>query len=536
MLPMFGLAQGSGTASFAYRTDSDIVVKIDQGIQNTEQNPPLVRIYESVSSGGQIRSRLRDSLQTVAFSRMPSPLGLEIGIRLPKPSAGFRKFEIDVSNYLSEGDNLNFRIVVPIGVSAELGAATRDTVKVKFSIPGNVAGGCSRSKEWILRAFSREGGTRLTGTRSSGKAVEYSVLSASDGNVLGEGVADICTFETELRLDQRMPAAETLSPAQILFDPAFFDSDFTAVSHPAFASLRDGIKGAITTPAAINEAEKRDEVRQGVFEMGGGLTTTKQKENVTNENEDRETSGFIDLRIALPTRYYFGRGRGPSVSSWWSWTPAQLDAMISEGKLTVKNISTNTMRLFTQAQFTQDVSGRLPSGSRKGTDFIVMNFEGGAAADRDLRVIEYTVGSDFRLEPGFLNRTFGKSETGKTPTLLFEVSPAGFEIGGRQVRRDPLFPDTDTFVRRYRFATRIELQLPPYVQFTLENRSWIRGEVSDDRFRNYFKTSLNLFPRKLNENVSAGVFLSYEVGSSPPFSTPAIATFKLGFRVRAKRW
>jgi hypothetical protein len=112
---------------------------------------------------------------------------------------------------------------------------------------------------------------------------------------------------------------------------------------------------------------------------------------------------------------------------------------------------------------------------------------------------------------------------------------AGAELGRRQVRRDPIFA-ANNFIRRFRFAERLELLLPPYFQFSFEDRSWWRGEVTRNRFKNYLNASLTFFPSKLNANSSSGMFVSYERGSLPPFSTLRTSTFKFGFRVRRKDW
>jgi hypothetical protein len=535
-------AQKPGSVTFEYRGAGQVTITVHQRIDNRGGNPPMVRLYEAVGTGDAAKLKYVTLDQPPAMSAFPAEGTFEVTLRLPTPSNGFVRYEVDISNYVSGSDDLNFRAAIPTAVRAEIvSAPSRDQVKLKFYIPGNTPGGCGRAKEWILRALGRNANSKIRVSGSEGAAAEeYSIVGAQDGNVIGglapAGEIDPCTFETNATLERKLPAAETLNPTMLVFDKEFLNSQFTLVEHPSFAGLRDGVKGSLKTPTGPAEAEKRDDERKGVFEVGGGLTTAKQKEGAADLSEDRETSGFVDLRLALNTRYYFERGSRGELSSWWSWTPAQFDATISEGQLLGKNLTTNTMRLFTQAQFVKNITPRESDGTRDASDFIALNLEGGAAADRDLRVIDYTGAADFQWEPGYLNQTFGRSDADETPAILFTLSPVGVELGGRQVRRDPFFEGADAFIRRYRFGVRAELQLPPFAQFTVENRFWVRGEVDENRFRNYFKTSLNLFPRRLNENVSAGIFLSYEAGSLPPFSTPAVATFKVGFRVRGKHW
>lgn len=136
--------------------------------------------------------------------------------------------------------------------------------------------------------------------------------------------------------------------------------------------------------------------------------------------------------------------------------------MISTGKLSTTNLSANTLRLFTQAQYVKQIA-------QKGTDdFLTFNFEGGAAADRDLRVIDYTGNVDLRYEPGFLNKTLSTdSVVGKTPTVLFELMPVSIELGGRQVRRDPLFV-ADNFIRKFRFSGKLDFSFRPTLKSVLK--------------------------------------------------------------------
>lgn len=526
------IAQQPVTVFTAEQEGGEILVVINQTYENPATNPPQVRLYEVVKTGDKTKTVLRNP-QRIDLSRNADG-NLEIKIVPPPPSIGFVNYDIDVSNCLSQGDSLNFRDSVLPVVKAQILEGNGNKVRVRFDVPSTVAGGCENARSWIIAAFNQRAETTLKIKRSNNQTIDYKIIEGATDPVLQPPVGNnefaICSITSNLTLNGSLPVGETFDPALIVFNENFINSDITTVDNRAFARLRGGIKGKITTRGGLSNEQKRDTERKVVLEVGGGLTTSKKLENAPSDS-DRTTTGFLDLRIATPTRYSFDIDLDAQrLKGWWSWTPAQFDAIVSTGKLSTSNISTNTLRLFTQAQYTRQFA-------RQGADDrLIFNFEGGVAADRDLRVIDYTGITDIRYRPGFLNRVLATdSVVGETPIVLFEIMPAGVELGGRQVRRDPLFI-ADNFIRRFKFGGKLEFQFPPYAQISFENRSWIRGEVSSNRFRNYFNSTLNLFPGNLNTNFSAGVFLSYERGTLPPFTTPNTSTFKVGFRVRKKQW
>jgi len=522
---------------FTAQQDGDTIRVIIDHPNENKTNDVEVRLYEVIKVGDKTKTVLRS---TSYPELKKTETTVEFTIKTPVPSVGFVNFDIDVSNYIFKDDKLNFRDSALPVIKAAIVEGANNQVKVKFDVPSTVSGGCQGARDWIISAFNSRAKTTLTVTRTNNKTITYNIIEGDTPKpqipITGPNQFAICEITSTLTLDKNLPARETLKPVLLQFDPVFVDSDLTLAGNRAFARLRAGISGSITT-SALNEAESRDSERQNVLEIGGGLTTVKKKEDVTDPNKDRDTKGFLDLRIATPTKYFNSKVDDTGLRSFWSRTTAQFDAMISEGKISNDNLSTNTMHLYTQFKYSYLTSRkRAADNSFRNANYSNFIFEGGVAADRDLRVLDYTGGIDFNFEPGFLNRTFGNPQTGKAPTILFNFSPAGFELGARQVRRDTFFGDSDTFLRRYKFGGKFELQLPPYAQITIENRSWIRGEVNERRFRNYFKTSLTLYPRNLSNSFSAGVFLSYERGTLPPFVTPTVSTLKIGFRVRNKTW
>ena len=332
----------------------------------------------------------------------------------------------------------------------------------------------------------------------------------------------ICTLRVRLALDQSLPPGKK-GEVGLAFPAAVFAPNPIA-SGLTLEHIQSGVGSTQLGIPVLPTGRDRDPIRENVIEAGSLNTSIKlDRDPTTNEAPERETKGSLDLRIATPTKPFADSGQAFS-----TWTPLPLDARVSNGKLNGDSISTNTMRVFTQVQRVYAVS------REQGIDFFRLVAEGGVSADRDLRVIEYVGGADFRYNPAFFNRV---PEEDPPPDMgrrvKLEITPIGFDLGRRQVRRDPFF-FADDFVRRLRFAAKFEYEFPPYLIFKVENRSWWRGEVEENRFKNHFKSSLTVMPAGLNN--SAGIEFTYERGSLPPFTTQRISTFKIGVRFRRKEW
>lgn len=198
----------------------------------------------------------------------------------------------------------------------------------------------------------------------------------------------LCTLRVELTLDQSLPSGKK-GEVELTFPATVFAPNPIAAGL-TLERIRGGIGSAQVSGTLVATGRDRDPVRTNVIEAGGSLNTSIKldADPTANEEPERETKGSFDLRIATPTIPF--ADSGPQFST---WTPVQLDAQVSTGKLNGDSISTNTMRVFTQVQRVYAVP------RRKGIDFFRLVGEGGPAADRDLRVVEYVGGADFRYNP-----------------------------------------------------------------------------------------------------------------------------------------
>lgn len=445
-------------------------------------------------------------------------------IVVPPPAADFDHYEVEVRDYKTDTDPESFRAGA-YGITAAVTNASGKKLELTFR--GLNTADWKALRAWIAAASAA--GPDVTVTLGNGETRTLKVTGASEIEFaplcpplkLAERFTE-CSLLTTFDLDGSLPTGQAANVRL-----KFPDSVFAAgVAGPLPLELvRAGVGAGKVNDIRLPSDKDRDPIRANVVEVGGSLNTSIKlgPDPATGKAPERETEGSADVRVATPTITFADSGHKFS-----TWTPAEFEGQVSTGKLNGDSLSTNTMRLFTQVQRVYAVD------RRRGIDFFRLVGEGGAAADRDLRVIEYTGRGEFRYNPAFLNRVLDRNPPPELGNRIkVELTPFGFELGHRQVRRDPFFPAED-FVRRLRFAAKMDVEFPPYVLFSVENRSWWRGEVDENRFKNYFTTSLTLTPA--NANSSAGIFLSYERGSLPPFTTQRVSAFKIGVRFRRKEW
>lgn len=436
------------------------------------------------------------------------------------PSVNFDHFEVEVRDYVSDTEPTpqSFRASVT-SITVEILAAKDRSVELRFKGPTGVD--WTRFRTWLTTQAVPAASVTITLPNSS--TIPARVIDASN---LGDFSNE---FYATFNLDRSFPPGSkvTLTIGPDAFTP-------TAAGDLSLALLRAPV-GPFAVPGdALGAGQSRDLMRLNVLEAGGNYNTSIKldPDPTTNAQPERKTELTFDLRLATSTITFAERRQKTHPrrrTGYAIWTPFQLDAQVSNGKLTGDSISTNTIRAFTQIQkvFNSTEDGPI--------SFYRLVGEGGVNADRDLRTIEYTGLGDFRWNPGFLTRVFGENPPGRETLIRAEFIPIGVELGHRQVRRDPLF-EADSFIRRLRFGAKFEFVKAPYFEFSIEDRMWVRGEFAEKKFKNYFTTTFTYLPISGLTNTSAGIFFSYERGALPPFTTQRSSTLKMGFRVRRKNW
>jgi hypothetical protein len=496
-------------------TRQQIKLEVRESLKDTV-DVPVIHLFEVVTIGDKQRIFERTP---VSVTRSIVNGNLTATLDIAPVSANFHHFEVEVRNYVSNAEPTpqSFRgLVVGLNVTGNSNARNKE-VNLNFLGPSNVDWG--KFKEWI--STTAKAAATGTAVLPDGSKTHFNVTEVNTGNLLPGG--DTTNITVTFALDERLPIGSKVTMA---FAAAAFHPNPSAGDLPV-DMLRAGVGPITVGGTAVSTAAERDKVRVNVLEAGGNFNTSIKLDPDPTKNEEpkRKNEANADLRLASPSIFF-----ADHKSRYAMWTPAQFDAQVSNDKLTGESISTNTMRLFTQVQQVWNSTG----GS--GTSFYRLVGEGGINADRDLRTIEYTGLADFRFNPGALNRPLDKNAAADRATVIrTEFIPIGVELGHRQVRRDPLFV-ADDFVRRLRFGAKLELIMPPYFEFGIEDRVWWRGEFAENKFKNYFTMSLTVLPVVSDTNSSVGVFISYERGALPPFTTQRVSTLKAGFRVRRKSW
>lgn len=523
LLCMLSSSQAQEVSSAVQLADGKIEITINEPLVGAASQP-VVKIFEVIKVG---KTQKTFELMPVSQTQGVSGNSFIAVVTPPTPRMGFDHYDFEVLNYKTGTEVESFRGSVLLNLSATIvPPATGNMLRVRFAAPNTF--NWQNLQTWISAATAT--GATVTVTLQNGQTDSFNIVNARIENRQcpplhpGESFTT-CFLKVVLELDKSLPAGLSIGTT-VKFRDEVFPPNPIAGNLP-LEQFRAGIGGKVGTDPALAATKDRDPIRTNVIEVGGSYNTSIKldRDPTATKPPQRKTDGSLDFRFATPTIFF-----KDEIERWWTWIPVQFDGMISTGKLTGDNLATNTMRLFTQVQRVHTIK------RAHDRDWLRFTGEGGASADRDLRVIEYTGSADFRYSPAFLFRTLTDNPLpGLAPTILVEFMPAGVEIGRRQVRRDPIFL-SDDFIRRFRFAGKLELQLPPYLQLKIENRSWVRGEVQQNKFRNFFSTTLTYIPTRLSSNSSAGVFLSYERGVLPPFSTARTSTLKIGFRVRRKDW
>jgi hypothetical protein len=249
----------------------------------------------------------------------------------------------------------------------------------------------------------------------------------------------------------------------------------------------------------------------------------------------RQNDGVIDLRFA-PLLDWHKDGDFKNYL-----TPFFIDAKVSNGKISVKTLSLNRI-VFGTEYMRRDVM----LNSRDKNKLIYF-FRGLSASDRDFKRAEAKFNFEFR--PLFY-RLYSpiNGDVEAVPSVLIRSSPpkilprhnfgyqiqpfVGTEIGGvyRNKRQAFDVEDISRTLRRAYFGTDMLFNLTEHANIKLSDTFYYRGEDPRHRTRNYFHGEVQavLFN---TPDTSQCIFFSFERGDQPPFSTPSVSAFKIGYRI-----
>ena len=307
-----------------------------------------------------------------------------------------------------------------------------------------------------------------------------------------------------------------------------------------------GIK-ALTTPDARTVGENKAlglRSFKSNFDLGFALTSSVQ---TANNVRLRDTNAAFDLMFAPVLDRYLTGPRKLQVMT----TPFFIDAKASLDKSISKNtLSLNRTLIGSEISLLQ--LGKLTPGDKTHPadyDKFKYSFRFVNASDRDFKRVEAKFNFETLVRLAKLNRPLSQRTMSIPPSPLnpkagpaaiptgnfgYQVQPVfGLELGGvyREKRAPFSVERQESFVRRFYFGLDMQFDLTRLLQVNVKDTYYVRGEVENGRYRNYFLGELSTPLGKFGAKVAQSIFISFERGDQPPFVSPSVNTFKLGYRI-----
>lgn len=302
-----------------------------------------------------------------------------------------------------------------------------------------------------------------------------------------------------------------------------------------FRELKETLKGP-DGPDATEEKRGLEDF----LDLGLTLTSSVEEEEQADKTSKRvrTTRGVMDLFLApiLNLRTVKPLGRKGGVVQ--IFTPFYIDSKISTGKITKDTLALNRVELGSTYEFRQYRIKAYSDLFRHALSFK-------HNSDRDFKQDEFKFVYEFQPIWGRLNRPLGSALNilngepvpDTTDRFGYEVVPiVGVELGRTYRVRDPKeFEGISRNVRRFYFGASMTFDLTKYLQLSLEDLFYVRGENEKDRTENYFVSSIEAPLGQIGKLRAAhALFLSFERGEQAPFSNPSVNILKFGYRIRAR--
>jgi hypothetical protein len=354
-------------------------------------------------------------------------------------------------------------------------------------------------------------------------------------------------------------------PVCVLFNDELPSTDFSAVFQFRGPNLPSSIltatgeelSGGMAVPfPSIDKdiAEPGDRNFERNLDLGVTFTSDVADKTVpatgtTPESivRERTNRGVLDLRFAP----WMDVLHPAFKSNRWlhHLTPLMINANVATGKIEAETLGLNRILIGLEGEsryvHRRDFKVKLANGEEQDRitypvwHRVIWGFT--HASDRDFKQkeffgkIEYKPVFDKLYQPYAQHYTIDanglKKRAGWGFTFLPEI---GFQIGRTYSRRNPApaVEPSDT-VRRLYFGGEINLDLSEYVTLSATDDFYIRGENPQDHFKNYFKTTGEFrLGRSRNGLFAHSLFAVFERGQQPPFSSPDVNSFRIGYRIQ----
>ena len=285
-------------------------------------------------------------------------------------------------------------------------------------------------------------------------------------------------------------------------------------------------------------AEKRN--AEDFLDLGLALTSSVAEQEQPDETTKRvrTTRGVMDLFFAPVLNMRTVKSLGGRSGLVQVFTPFYIDAKISTGKITKDTLALNRVELGSTYEFRHFRTKAYSDLFRHALSFK-------HNSDRDFKQDEFKFVYEFQPIWGRINRPRGSAwnilRGNPVPDTAdrfgYEIVPiVGVELGRTYRVKDPKqFEGTSRNVRRFYFGASMTFDLTKFVELSLLDLFYVRGENPKDRTENYFAGSLEVPLGQIGDlNAAHALFLSFERGEQAPFSNPSVNILKFGYRIRAR--
>jgi hypothetical protein len=282
------------------------------------------------------------------------------------------------------------------------------------------------------------------------------------------------------------------------------------------------------------------------IDFGFAVTSSvKNEENVRKRNNN----GAFDVMFApILNKYLTGPRRWQLLT-----TPFFIDAKASvDEDITKDSLSLNRILIGSELGLLH--LGKFTPGDLTHPadyDKYKFSFRFINASDRDFKRVEAKFNFETLIRLVALNKPLSQRFKSIPPSVLnpkagpaaiptgkfgYQIQPVfGFELGRvyRDKRAAFANENQELSVRRFYLGLDMQFDLTRMAKITLKDTFYIRGEVEQGRYRNHFLGELSTPLGKLGNRAAQSIFISFERGDQPPFVSPSVNSFKVGYRITA---
>jgi hypothetical protein len=263
------------------------------------------------------------------------------------------------------------------------------------------------------------------------------------------------------------------------------------------------------------------------------------------DTRKRSKTATFDIRFAP---FLLTRIQPPTKQTWQRfWTPFFIDAKVSNGKIDNDTLSLNRIMFGTEYVFRYYKSAAAEERNR-----YLLTLRGVNASDRDYKRAEITGEFEFRPIFNVVNRPLKRSPSQFAQSVIvpdgpvreittskifgYQIQPfVGTEIGRTYRDRRSILKGEELSdnVRRIYFGADMAFDLTSHFTLSFTDMLYVRGEAPEDRLHHYFNGKIEVPLGSLWTRLGQSVYLSFERGGQPPFSTPNVNALKVGYRIRS---